>query len=268
MADTHKERQPLGSPGPEALVRAAQRLSTAPLRKRFYKEVAVGAAGVGFAVMLDGRQAKTPGGHGLAVSSHVLAEALAAEWAAQGGALDPVTMPLTRLVNSALDGVAREMAAARAEIVKFAGSDLICYRAGEPASLAAAQALAWDPILDFVHSELGARFVLGQGIVFTAQPARAVAAVSGVVDGYDDAVALAALNAVTTLTGSALIALALGAGFFDTRVAWAAAHVDEDFQWRLWGADDEALARRDARWVEMRAAGRVLPALSPFAAAC
>ena len=41
-------------------------------------------------------------------------------------------MPLTRLLNSAIDGVAHTMAETRADILRYAGSDLLCYRAEEP----------------------------------------------------------------------------------------------------------------------------------------
>ena len=260
MQKRPENRPPLGGPGPEALVRAAQRLSTAPQRRRFYKDVSLERAGEKFALLLDRRAAKTPGGNPLAVAVRALAEDIAREWSAQGGTLDPSSMPLTRLVNAALDGVAGEMAAVRAEIVRYAGSDLICYRAGEPEGLVEAQGRAWDPVLDFMRERHGARFTLAQGVVFTPQPEAALAAVSRAVGAFTDPVPLAALSAVTTLTGSALIALALTGGLLDTAAAGDAAHIDEDFQWRLWGADTEAQARREARWVEMDAAGRVLGA--------
>ena len=146
------------------------------------------------------------------------------------------------------------MDAVRAEIVAYAGSDLVCYRASEPDSLVQAQKVAWDPVLAFARDALDAWFVATTGLVFVAQPPPALAALARDVERVVDPVRLAALHTMTTLTGSALIALMVARGALDVEAAWRAAHVDEDYQLRAWGADDEALARREARWRDMRAA--------------
>ena len=186
-----------------------------------------------------------------------MAEALAAEWQGQGERIDPATMPLTRIANSAIDRVAGEMAPVRAEIVKYAGSDLVCYRGEGPASLVAAQEAAWDPVLAWAREALGARFVLAEGIIAVEQPAESLAAVDTALAGLDP-LRLAAVHVVTTLTGSALIALAVLNGALGPEEAWAAAHVDEDWQMEQWGRDEMALARRAARWRDMQAAALIL----------
>ena len=163
-------------------------------------------------------------------------------------------MPLTRLLNSAIDGVAHTMAETRADILSYAGSDLICYRAEEPDTLVARQAHAFDPVLRWAAESLGARFNVTNGVMHVAQPPEALAAIGAALDAYDDPVALAALSVMTTLTGSALLALAVARGFLSPEAAWQAAHVDEDFQSERWGADAEAVARREARWREFEAA--------------
>jgi chaperone required for assembly of F1-ATPase len=168
-------------------------------------------------------------------------------------------MPLTRIVNAALDGVAPHMVEVEADTIKYAGSDLICYRAAEPESLVAAQREAWDPLLAFAREGLGARLTLAEGVTFVAQPDSAIAALATAVrvqvgDGGEAPLRLAALHVMTTLTGSLVIALAKALNEIDLAGAWSAAHVDEDFQMRTWGADTEALARRKARLREMAAA--------------
>lgn len=246
-------------------LRAAQKDQRRALPKRFYKEATFAAAEGGFAILLDGRPVRTPAGAQLALPSEPAAALVAAEWAAQGDAIDPATMPVTRLVNSALDGVARDIAGVAADIVKYLGSDLVCYRAGEPATLVAAQAALWDPVLEFARRAFGARFALAEGVMFVDQPVAATAAAGRVVEAHanacDGALRLAALHSMTTLTGSALIALAHVCGHFDVRQAWDAAHVDEDHQMRLWGMDAEALARRSVRFVDMKAASDLFAAL-------
>jgi chaperone required for assembly of F1-ATPase len=246
-------------------VKAAQREMKRPLPKKFYREVAVAPAEDGFRLTLDGKPVRTPARAPLTLPTQALAEALAAEWRGQGDHVDPATMPLTRMANTARDGVAAQMEAVAAEIAKFAGSDLVCYRAGEPEALVAAQNAAWTPALDFAHEALGARFNLAEGVMFVAQPEDSVAAVARAIaaeaEKPDGAFRLTALHEMTALTGSVLIALALARGAQTFEQGWAAAHVDEDHQMKLWGADDEALARREARLRDMRAAYEMYAAL-------
>lgn len=229
----------------------------AVLPKRFYSEAGVEVRPDGFALVLDGRGAKTPGRRLLVFPNRPMAEAIAAEWAAQDGVIDPRRMPLTRLVNSAIDGVADTAEAVSAEIVRYGGSDLLCYRAPHPETLVARQAELWDPVLDWARSGLGARFILAEGVMYVEQPATARDAVAKRVNSYPAPFAIAALNVMTTITGSALLALATAEGYLSPADAWTAAHVDEDFQIALWGEDDEARARRQARWQDFEAAAQL-----------
>jgi chaperone required for assembly of F1-ATPase len=233
------------------------------LPRRFYKEASVAQEDGRFALTLDGRRARTPARNMLAVTSRALADKIALEWAAQTDVIDPATMPLTRIVNSALDGVAKEMEAVAAEVVKYAGSDLLCYRASDPQSLVAEQAAAWDPVLAWMRERHGAFFILAEGVMFVEQTPAALGAVSKAValsvgEGEAAPLRLAGLHVITTLTGSALLALAVAQGFLTVEEAWKAAHVDEDFQIRNWGEDFEAAARRERRWAEMQAAAEML----------
>lgn len=251
-------------------VEMARRDQKKSLPKRFYTSAAVDPCerdgAPAFAITLDGKRVRTPGQKLLAVSRESLAEAMVAEWSAQGEFIDPAAMPLTRLINSAIDAVAREMDAVAAEIVKYGGSDLLCYRAGEPESLVAAQRQHWDPLTGWIHEQTGVRPVLAEGVVYCAQeaalaPAMTKLVAAAVAEGPDAPLRLAALNVMTTLTGSAFLALAVASGRLTLAQAWAAANVDEDHQMQVWGEDAQALARRAARWREMAAAGRVFDAV-------
>ncbi|MBO0764152.1 MAG: ATPase [Hyphomicrobiaceae bacterium] len=230
--------------------------------KRFYRAASVEGTAAGFRVLLDGRPARTPARKEVAVPSRPLAEALAAEWAAQADEIDPASMPLSRLVNSALDGVTGCEAEARAEIVKYAGSDLVCYRAAAPheGELARRHAEAWDPVLAWARAELNVHLRVGQGIFPVAQPRAATATIQAILAGLNP-LALTAHHVMTTLTGSALLALAHGRGRLTAEEAWAAAHIDEDWQISQWGEDAEAKSRRKRRWGEMQAASRLLQLL-------
>jgi chaperone required for assembly of F1-ATPase len=239
-------------------MRAAQaNMRPKPVR-RFFKAVELGEADGRHALLLDGRGARTPGRNSVSAASRPLMLEVAAEWERQRETIDPTEMPLTRLLNSAIDGVAHTMAETRADILSYAGSDLICYRAEEPEMLAARQAQAFDPVLRWAAQSLGARFNVTAGVMHVAQPPDALAALGAALDAYNDPVALAGLSVMTTLTGSALLALAVARGFLSPEAAWRAAHVDEDFQAERWGEDAEAKARRQARSRELEAAATAL----------
>lgn len=236
----------------------SQRLARPELPKRFYAlATATPVADGSFALQLDGRGAKTPARNPLAVKDKAVAEALAAEWNAVGERIDPGAMPLTKLVNSAIDRVSVEMEAVRADIVAYAGTDAICYRAEGPGSLVSAEDAAWNPLLAWAREALGARFILAGGIMHVRQDEGALLAIADALKPLDS-LKLAALHVVTTLTGSAIIALALARGRLTPDEAWTAAHVDEDWQARHWGEDELATQRRVARRAEFDAAALVL----------
>jgi chaperone required for assembly of F1-ATPase len=243
-------------PAPDP-IRAAQKGMRAAAPKRFYKEACVEEREGAFHLLLDGRPARTPARNPVAVPTPALGEALAAEWRAQGVEIDPAAMPLTRIVNSAIDGVEPHREALIDDLVRYAGCDLVCYRAGEPERLVVAQVAAWDPILGWARDRLGARFILSQGVMHVVQPEAALAAVRARLSEPLSPFRLAALHVMTTLAGSVLIALAHADGALGLDVAWAAAHVDELFQESLWGKDEEAVRRRAAREAEFRAASLV-----------
>lgn len=250
---------PLSDPDP---VRRAQIQMKKPLPKRFYKAVTVsGDAENGFSILLDGKGVKTPARNALTVPTAALAECVAGEWRAQETEVDPGKMPVTRLVNTALDGIATDTQAVLEDILRFSASDLLCYRAGAPEELVARQTEGWDPVLDWAANALGARFVLAEGVMHQEQPREAIAAFSAALRRHESALALACLHTITTLTGSALLALAFAEGEIGAEEAWTLAHIDEDWTIEHWGEDAEASARRAWRKTEMMAAATVFAAL-------
>ncbi|WP_315811472.1 ATP12 family chaperone protein [Bradyrhizobium sp. SZCCHNR2028] len=238
---------------------SARQAMRTPLRKRFYKEAGTAAAEGGFNVTLDGRPIRTPSGRVVIVPAGELAEAVAAEWQAQGDSIDPATMPLTRFANSVVQSVVDRTDDVREDIAKYLQSDLLFYRAGHPEGLVAREAEHWDPVLDWARDSLGAHFILSEGIMHVTQPGAAVQAARGALPTGPWTVA--ATHVVTTLTGSALLALALVHGVRDPGQVWAAAHVDEDWNVAQWGADEEAMSRRAAKQIDYEAAVRILRAV-------
>jgi chaperone required for assembly of F1-ATPase len=235
---------------------AARRGARPVLRKRFYERAAVAREGEAYALRLDDKPVRTPAGRLLAAPTLALAETLAAEWEAQRDVIDPAKMPLTRLANSIIDGVADRSGPVAAEVEKYLATDLVCYRAASPRGLAERQARHWDPILDWARDALGAGMSLGEGVVHVTQPEPALAAARAAIP--NDPWRLGAVHTITTLTGSALIALALAQGRLTADEAWQAAHVDEDWNTEQWGRDELALERRAFRFAELQAAAAVL----------
>lgn len=227
------------------------------LPKRFYKEVGVGSAPGGFAVTLDGKTPRTPGQVPVVVPFRALAEAMAAEWAAQPGEIDPEAMPIVRLVNSAIEAGEARRAPLAAEIVKYAGNDLLLYRADSPRELVAEQERHWDAALVALARHFDIAFQPTIGILHQAQPAVTLERLAASL-GDAGIIELAALNSVTGITGSGLLAIALRGRLLDAEAVWAAAHVDEDHNIRLWGAVAEATERREKRRRDFDAACRVL----------
>ena len=237
--------------------REAARRSVRPqVRRRFYTAASVGEGPEGYSVLLDGKAVRTPARRALAAPTRALAEAIASEWDAQEQNIDPARMPLTRLANTIIDGVADKTAEVADEVAKYLGSDLLFYRADAPAGLMARQAQHWDPVLDWAHEALGARFILAEGVMFVPQPERSIAAARAAIP--HEAWRLGSVSSITNLTGSALLALALLRGRLSTEEAWAAAHVDEDWQREQWGRDELAEERRAFRFADMQAAATVM----------
>lgn len=233
------------------------KLARPPLPKRFYKAAKAAPEGDLHVVKLDERTARTPKRAVLGFADPALADAVAAEWEAQAGVIDPVTMPLTRIANSALDGVAERMAETAADIAAYAANDLLCYRADAPEGLVARQNTLWNPLLAWAEEAFGARLILAEGIVPVQQPEEATAPLAEAVAAFE-ALPLTALHVATTLTGSAILALSVAHGRLSAEDAWLAAHVDEDWQIAQWGEVVEARARRAARWRDMEAAAFIM----------
>ena len=248
----------LSDPDP---ARRAQIQMKAPAVKRFYNDVSVAETPEGFAVHLDGRPVRTPARVVMIMPTRAAAELVAAEFAVQGEHFNPASMPVMRLVNTAIDGVASDPQAVLEDIQRFAASDMLFYRADSPERLVQRQADTWDPILDWAREVLGARFILSEGVIHVEQPRESIAAVGRHLKERGNPLLLAALHVMTTLTGSALIALAIEHGEIDAEQGWTAAHVDEDWNIEQWGEDFEAAARRASRKAEMMSAVNLIEAL-------
>jgi chaperone required for assembly of F1-ATPase len=223
--------------------------------KRFYKAVTVEAAEGGFGVRLDGRAIKTVGGRPQVVPTHSLAEAMAAEWAAQGEEIAPALFLFRDMADYAIDVVAGDRASVIAEILPYAETDTLCYRAEPDEAFAARQRMMWEPLLASAEARLGVQFVRVSGIIHKPQPVETLAALRDQLETLD-AFQLAALRNTTSLAASLVIGLAALEPQADLDALWDAANLEEDWQAELWGKDAEAMERREKRSAAFAAAAR------------
>ena len=229
--------------------------------KRFYKQAAITGDGP-FGITLDTRPLRTPARAALAVPTRALAEAIAAEWNGQSEEIKPRSMPLTGLANAAIDRVAPDPRAFADGLAVFAENELLAYRADHPVPLVAHQAAAWDPCLAWARARYAVDFTLVAGIIHAPQPPAMLTRLTAAYRDFD-AFRLAALNPVVTISGSAVIGLAVAEGAMDAGEAWAIGHLDELWQAEQWGKDPLAEAGHKERRDDLAAAVAMLGLLTP-----
>ena len=218
--------------------------------KRFYKTVSVAPGEGGFGVLLDGKPVKTPARNQLSLPTQKLANAIAAEWRAQGEEVIATSMPLLRLANSVIDGVAANRESVIDAILRFGENDLLCYRAHQPPELAARQRADWDPLLDWAQQKFGTQMTVAEGLTHVDQPAQALAALRRALDGFD-AFTLGGLHVIASITGSMVLALAVAEGEVSAHQAFTLSRIDEAYQAEKWGEDAGAVKRATALAGEM-----------------
>jgi chaperone required for assembly of F1-ATPase len=207
--------------------------------KRFWKEARVVEAEGGYAVVLDGKGVKTPAKRALVVPTQAMARAIAEEWDAQEGKIDPNRMPVTRSANAAIDKVAVQHAEVAQMLAEYGDSDLLCYRADSPVELVARQAEAWDPLLDWADERFGARLVPVSGVMHQPQSPMALAALGQQVHDMDN-FTLTAFHDLVSLSGSLIIGLAALHELREPQDLWQLSRVDERWQEDQWGIDEDA----------------------------
>lgn len=212
-------------------------------RKRVYTAVAVTESETGFGVTLDVRDLHTPGRSLFSTVFKPLAEAVAAEWDAQAEVIDPASMPLTKLLNTAIDRIAPHRTEIVSEMLQYVETDLLCYRAESPESLIERQEVVWQPVLDWVTKTHGIALETGSGLMPLSQSGDTVPRMEKVLSAQED-LPLTALQASAALTGSLALALALVGQKLSGRETFAAAQLDETWQMEQWGEDTDALERR------------------------
>ncbi len=250
-----------GGPAGPDLSRIAVREPPPPKAKRFYKVVSVDTQGDQHRILLDGRPVKTPLKKTLDTPHRALAQAVADEWQAQKTEIDPVAMPLTRLLSTSIDRVAMERPAMMQSLLAYIDTDLLCYRAPHPAVLKQRQAAVWQPILDWLEATHGIGLTVAQGVLPVSQPTSAGLAAAALLAQLSND-KFTALQVGAAATGSVGLGIALAHGHLNAAEVFAASQLDETFQNETWGEDYEAMERRRRIEAEVAAVGRFLALIS------
>lgn len=228
--------------------------------KRFYDDATAAARDGGFTVLIDGKQLRTPEKAPFLAPTLALAEACAQEWRDQVATVRPETMPLTTMVNVAIDHAPRTRARSIETIAGYAATDLVCHRAEKPEALVQRQAETWNPLVAWAADELGAPLVVTTGVIAVDQPQQARAALAAAAETFDD-FALTGLAHAVGIAGSGVIGLALARGHLDVDAAYAAACLDDLWQLETWGEDFIARQRLDGLKAEFDRLGAYFAAL-------
>ena len=223
--------------------------------KRFWTEASVSETEGGYAVLLDGRGVKTPAKTSLVVPTVELARAIADEWDAQEGTIDPTSMPFTRSANAAIDKVNHQFDEVVNLLAEYGETDLLCYRADSPIELTQRQAQAWDPLLSWAKDTLGADLSPANGVMFVEQPARSLNHLKTVLLDQS-AFQLTATYDLISISGSLILGLAVCKGKISAQEAWDLSRIDEIWQIEQWGEDEEATEVAEIKANSMRHAGQ------------
>ena len=230
--------------------------------RRFYKLASVAPGEGGWQVLLDGKPVRSPSKRPFVLPTEALAEAIAAEWNAQGEKIAPHSMPLMQFAATAIDRLADDREGTVRETAAYCASDLVCYRAPEPPELARRQEEAWQPLIAWVAQRYDVALNVTTGINAIEQPAHARATFQRVLEAQD-LFALTALAAMTASAGSLVIALALSEDRITADQAVDATLLEELFQAEKWGTDPEAEKRRAGIRTDLAAAARFLKLARP-----
>jgi chaperone required for assembly of F1-ATPase len=225
--------------------------------RRSYETVSVERTGDDYAVRLDDKPLTTPGGRPVVVPWPELAEAVAAEWRAQGAKPNMAGLTMTRIAATALDRIPDRRAGVVDELLAYAETELVCHRAESPAELVARQQATWQPLLDWLAQQFDAPLAATTGILPRPQSETCLQALRRLLEGLDD-FSLAGLSVAVASSGSLVIGLAVLERKLDAAQAFNAAELDATYQIEQWGEDSIAAQRRAELRAELEIAERYL----------
>lgn len=216
--------------------------------KRVYKLASHTKTEDGYVLQLDGKTVKTPLGAPLAAPARALADSIVAEWAAQGDDVVPDSMPMTSLLNTAIDQT-RNRDAITKSLLKYLDTDLLCYRVKQPEELARRQKEVWDRWLTWFDEHFESPLEVTFGLDALSQDADTHKQIWNYLEALDEFY-FAILQVVTSLSGSIVLGLAFLEHEATAEDVYNAAELEEIYHSELAGEDvhgsDPVQERRQA----------------------
>ena len=225
--------------------------------KKFYKLVSTRVADGGWRIELDGKPVRTPSGAILNAPREALATLIAQEWSAQDKDILPETMPLTQLLVTAVDRVAKERSSIQEVVLGYLDTDLLCYRATEPDELVRKENAARDPWLRWFEKQYSTTLATTTGLMAIRHDDRAHVQAGHAVRDLD-LWGFTVLQMVTAVTGSLVLALAFTSGPAQDDDLMRALYVEEDYKSEIY--NEEFYGRAPHQEKSMKGVARDLEA--------
>ncbi|KAG1756483.1 uncharacterized protein EDB91DRAFT_1041414 [Suillus paluster] len=211
--------------------------------KRFWETVGISKRDDGLTVTLDMRALKTPSGNTLLLprNKRLVATLIANEWENQETLLKPHALPMTSIASRAIDALQDEKTCSevREALLNYLDTDTICFHHDDPPQLVELQHKYWDPLLEWARSTFGIDIQVFDSILLHSQSPETRTKLNAVLTEMDPW-ELAAMERVTYLTKSFLIALALVKKHLTVEEAALAAQVEVSSQIQRWGEVEDS----------------------------
>ena len=229
-------------------------------KKRTWINTSIELIGPSFAILLDDNYLYTPKKAKVLLPTQKLAQKVADEWKLQKKIINPSKMPYSRLVNSAIDKVNENFDSIVSDLVDYGDTDLVCYRSISPEDLVILQNKHWDPILVWAKNELEVDLKVNSGVNYKAQDPIQLQKLSKEISSFNP-FSLTGLYDLVTISGSLLVALAVYYKHITPTEGFDISFLDEDWQRKKWGQDEESNKNRFNKFKEFQLAFRFLELL-------
>ena len=210
-------------------------------------------------VVVNDKPLHTPGKHPLIVPTKALADAITAEWRANGKYVS-IKMPLTTLAYTAIDRIAGQEKAIIEVLLVYLDTDTLSYRASGSEALAKKQQQQWDPILAWLDKTLGAAWQVTSGVMPVDQSPQLHKAIEKHLSSLN-AMQLSAVSVLSSSLSSLALALTVLERHVTADEAFRLSRLEEDHQAEQWGVDSEAESRAARLKDEINDAARFLDLL-------
>ena len=197
-----------------------------------------------FEILLDKRILKTPMQKDLIFSNYKIAKETALEWDIDEKEINTENMVFYGLISTAIDKISNDKVSYIENVLGFINTDLICYRADGPNELVDLQNNSWNPIISFIKKYIDVELKFFIGVMPSKQSLDIFNRLKTLINSFSD-IEISALHRMTNLTGSIFISICILKGDVLKNEAFELSFLDELYQAKNWGIEEESLDKRD-----------------------